>query len=295
MRQVWRWLLSAGTVTAVGASMLAQGGVAAAGTATVAGTAAAAGTSAAAGTAAAARGAVRTAAAHQVHFAAARARAAAAVSAWTPVNRTLKLGMHGADVLKVQRRLKALKYYPGKPDGMFGQHTLEAVWAFKEVQGLKTSKNPNNIGMSMEHRLADPEAPRPVSSHTPNNRIDVSLRHEYLVLYRHGEVRLISHISSGGGYFFCDPPPNQGICGYAITPHGNFTALSFVPGQVKVPLGEMYNPVFFIGREFAIHGDSYVPLQPVSHGCVRIPNNIANFFHTLFTIPGTKIYIRRSR
>jgi len=282
-------------VTAVGASMLAQGGVAAAGTATVAGTATAAGTSAAAGTATATRGAVRTAAAHQVHFAAARTRAAAAVSAWTPVSRTLKLGMHGADVLKVQRRLKALKYYPGKPDGVFGQHTLEAVWAFKEVQGLKTSKNPNNIGMSMEHRLADPQAPRPVSSHTPNNRIDVSLRHEYLVLYRHGEVRLISHISSGGGYFFCDPPPNQGICGYAITPHGNFTALSFVPGQVKVPLGEMYNPVFFIGREFAIHGDSYVPLQPVSHGCVRIPNNIANFFHTLFTIPGTKIYIRRSR
>jgi hypothetical protein len=280
MRQVWRWLLSVGAVTAVGVSMLAQGGVAAAGTATVA------------GTATAASGAARADAAHQVRSAAARARA---VSAWTPVKRTLKPGMHGADVLKVQRRLRALKYYPGKPDGEFGQHTLEAVWAFKEVQGLKTSKNPDNIGKSMENRLADPRAPRPVSRHTPNNRIDISLKHEYLVLYRHAKVRLISHISSGGGYYFCDPKPNQNVCGYAITPHGNFAALSFAPGNVKVPLGEMYNPVFFIGREFAIHGDSYVPLQPVSHGCVRIPNNIANFFHTLFKIPGTKIYIRRSR
>ena len=40
MRQVWRWLLSAGTVTAVGVTMLAQGGVAAAGTAAAGRTAA---------------------------------------------------------------------------------------------------------------------------------------------------------------------------------------------------------------------------------------------------------------
>ncbi len=277
MRQVWRWLVSAGAVTAVGASVLVQGGVAAGG---VAGT----------GQAAAPAGTAKTGQVRVV-----TARASTASLAWTPVGRVLKPGMHGAAVLKVQRRLRALKYYPGKLDGQFGQNTLEAVWAFKAVQGLRLSRNPDFIGMTMEHRLADPLAPKPVSVHTPNNRIDVSLKHEYLVLYRHGEVRLISHISSGGGYFFCDPPPNQGICGYAITPHGNFTALSFVPGQVKVPLGEMYNPVFFIAREFAIHGDSYVPLQPVSHGCIRIPNDIAYFFHTLFTIPGTKIFIRRSR
>ncbi|HLQ54557.1 MAG TPA: L,D-transpeptidase family protein [Streptosporangiaceae bacterium] len=269
MRQAWRWLLSVGAVTAVGASMLAQGGIAAAGTAT------------------AARGAARAGAAGGAHA------MVAAAPAWTPVSRTLKPGMHGADVLKVQRRLKALKYYPGRPDGQFGPNTLEAVWAFKEVQGLKTRKNPDDIGAAMERRLASPRAPMALTRHTPNNRIDVNLRHEYLVLYRHGKVRLISHISSGGGYYFCDPPPNQGSCGYAITPTGNFTALSFAPGQVKVPLGEMFNPVFFIGRAFAIHGDSYVPRQPVSHGCVRIPDNIANFFHTLFTIPGTPIFIRK--
>ena len=48
----------------------------------------------------------------------------------------------------------------------------------------------------------------------------------------------------------------------------------------------MYDPVFFIGTAFAIHGDTDVPLQPVSHGCVRIPMDIAAFFHTLVLTPG---------
>ena len=31
------------------------------------------------------------------------------------------------------------------------------------------------------------------------------------------------------------------------------------------------NPVFFIGANFAIHGDIPIPLKPASHGCVRGP------------------------
>ena len=48
-----------------------------------------------------------------------------------------------------------------------------------------------------------------------------------------------------------------------------------MPGWVTVPLGQMYNPVFFIGTAYAIHGDADVPLQRVSHGCVPIPMDIA--------------------
>jgi hypothetical protein len=55
----------------------------------------------------------------------------------------------------------------------------------------------------------------------------------------------------------------------------------------------MYNPVFFIGTAYAIHGDSVVPLQPVSYGCVRIPMDIAAFFPALVPAPGTPVYIRR--
>ena len=69
-------------------------------------------------------------------------------------------------------------------------------------------------------------------------------------------------------------------------------ALKYYPGRVTAPLGDMYNPVFFIGTLFAIHGDTHVPLRPASHGCVRIPLDIAAFFHTLVPTPGTPVYIR---
>jgi hypothetical protein len=66
-----------------------------------------------------------------------------------------------------------------------------------------------------------------------------------------------------------------------------------MPSWVTVPLGDMYNPVFFIGTECAIHGATDVPLRPAPHGCVRIPVKTAGFFHTLVPPPGTPVYIRR--
>jgi L,D-transpeptidase catalytic domain len=119
-------------------------------------------------------------------------------------------------------------------------------------------------------------------------RVEVNLKDQVLVLYRHNHVALVSHVSTGGGRYFCSPNG----CGNAITPTGDFTTLSFLPGRVTVPLGEMYNPVFFIGTTFAIHGDTHVPRRPASHGCVRIPIHIAAFFHTLVPTPGTPVYIR---
>jgi lipoprotein-anchoring transpeptidase ErfK/SrfK len=64
-----------------------------------------------------------------------------------------------------------------------------------------------------------------------------------------------------------------------------------MPGWVTVPLGAMYNPVFFISTVYAIHGDTYVPVFPDSHGCVRVPMYIAQFFHNLVTTPGTEVFV----
>jgi peptidoglycan hydrolase-like protein with peptidoglycan-binding domain len=196
-------------------------------------------------------------------------------------------GMSGPAVMQLQRRLAALRYYPGTVDGRFGTDTLEAVWAFQEVQGLPVQ---DAVGPAMQRALASPRLPVMLVPGGGSQRIEVNLADEVLVLYRGDQVALISHVSSGGGYYYCSP---GGGCGYAITPTGNFTTTAFVPGWVTVPLGEMYNPVFFIGTAYAIHGDTNVPLQPVSHGCVRIPMDIAAFFHTLVPTPGTPVYIRR--
>ena len=210
--------------------------------------------------------------------------APSAIAARTSV---LQLGMKGPAIKTLQRRLAALKYYPGSIDGQFGTNTLEAVWAFQEVQGLPGH---DYVSSAMERALANPRAPKVLDRRAGANRIEVNLASEVLVLYRDNKVQLISHVSSGGGYYFCSP---GGGCGYAITPAGNFKTIVYLPGWVQVPLGEMYNPVFFIGTAYAIHGDTDVPLVPVSHGCVRIPMDVAAFFHTLVHIPGEPVIVRR--
>ncbi len=201
--------------------------------------------------------------------------------------RTLELGMSSSAVKKLQSRLAALKYYPGAIDGQFGTDTLEAVWAFQEVQGLPGE---DYVSSAMQRALAKPRAPKVLDRRAGANRIEVNLAIEVLVLYRDNKIQLISHVSSGGGYYFCSP---GGGCGYAITPTGNFKTIVYMPGWVQVPLGEMYNPVFFIGTAYAIHGDTYVPLAPASHGCIRIPMDIAAFFHKLVHIPGEPVIVRR--
>jgi peptidoglycan hydrolase-like protein with peptidoglycan-binding domain len=198
----------------------------------------------------------------------------------------LREGMDGLSTRELQRKLTALHYYPGPIDGQFGIDTLEAVWAFQEVQGLPGE---DYVSSAMEQALNNPRAPQVLDAGAGPNRIEVNLSTEVLVLYHNNQIELISHVSSGGGYYYCSP---GGGCGYAITPTGNFSTVVFMPGWVIVPLGEMYNPVFFVGTSYAIHGDTYVPLAPVSHGCIRIPMDIAAFFHTLVTVPGEPVIVR---
>src|SRR5215472_1879178 len=197
----------------------------------------------------------------------------------------LRPGMKGQSVRLLQQRLAALKYYPGRVNGRFGRNTLEAVWAFQETQGLHPR---NAVDSAMQQALASPRPPKVLVPHGGRLRIEVNLKDQVLVLYKRNHVVLVSHVSSAGGYYYC----STNGCGNAITPTGDFTTLSFMPGWVSAPLGEMYNPVFFIGTLFAIHGDTRVPRRPASHGCVRIPTHIAAFFHTLVPTPGTPVYIR---
>ena len=219
--------------------------------------------------------------------AAARSAAAAAApasAAYTPPRRTLKEGMKGTDVQALQQRLAALKYYPGRADGSFGPNTLEAVWAFQEVNRLSVD---GVVGPVTGRALVHPRTFVPNDPRQNSTRVEVNLAMRVLVLYKNGQIALISHVSSGGGYRFCD----RSGCSRAITPTGNYRTTAYLPGWVTVPLGKMYNPVFFISTVYAIHGDTDVPVNPVSHGCVRIPMDIAAFFHTLVRTPGTEVFV----
>ncbi|HUZ53621.1 MAG TPA: L,D-transpeptidase family protein [Streptosporangiaceae bacterium] len=259
-----RWLIGLGTAAAMGASVLAQ-----------APTASAAPASTAAGAAPA---------------------STAAGAAGAPASQVLRFGMRGPAVKALQQRLQFLHYYAGKVDGQFGWDTLEGVWAFKEVQSGKIEpRNASIVGATMQRQLLHPTLPRVLH---PNGgrylRIEINKKIEVLVLYNHSKIQLITHVSTGGGYYYC----SGGSCSYAVTPDGRYKALSFLQGNVTVPLGAMYNPVFFIGRAYAIHGEPNggVPLYPASHGCVRIPWDLASYFHKLIKIVsidgrGTPIWI----
>lgn len=204
---------------------------------------------------------------------------------YVPSPRIIKLGMRGPDVKRLQERLAQLSYYPGKIDSVFGRATLAAVWAFQKVQGIRPV---NNVSRSTERALVRPRAPRALVPHGGSLRVEVDLRHQLLYVYHHNKIVLTSHISSGGGYHYC----SQGSCGYAITPAGNFHITRRIKGWHRSALGLMYNPVYFVGG-YAIHGDTDVPLRPVSHGCVRIPIDVAAIFPGLVPSNGIPVYVRR--
>jgi len=219
-------------------------------------------------------------------------------SAYVPTGKTLTFGMHGAAVKALQKRLNFLHYYAGKPDGNFGWDTMEAVWAFKEVQtGKAEPKGADLVGPATQRELAKPKLPKVLIKGAHWTRIEVNKNVGVLVLYYGKKIRLISHVSTAA---YCRPDG----CGW-VTPDGDYNALWFAAGWVTGSLGSMWNPVVFTPNgAFAIHGepnptatfsDDGVPLNAASHGCVRIPMDIANFFHNLIhvsTTDGTPIYIR---
>src|SRR5260370_31708873 len=123
---------------------------------------------------------------------AARSAPAARTAPAAPA-RALQPGMKGSAVKALQRRLAALKYYPGSIDGNFGTNTLEAVWAFYEVQGLPAH---NFVTSAMQWALAHPKAPRVLVPGGGANRVEVRLSREDLVLYHNNQVQLITHVST---------------------------------------------------------------------------------------------------
>lgn len=200
--------------------------------------------------------------------------------------RTLTLGMKGPDVKALQRRLSSLKYYPGRVDGTFGPDTQAALWAFQEINRIKET---GVADAATRKALAHPrtyKSPRYRGKRATRVEVDQAL--EVVVVFKNNKITLISHASSGGGYYYdCG---GYG-CAQAVTPNGTYNTTAYLRGWVRVPLGAMYNPVFFIGRVYAIHGDTYVPKGPASHGCVRLPMDVANFFHTLVKTPGTQVHV----
>ncbi|WP_181448666.1 L,D-transpeptidase family protein [Nonomuraea aridisoli] len=195
----------------------------------------------------------------------------------------LRPGDRGAEVVKLQRRLNARGYYFGPVNGRYDEQTKFAVWALQKSRRIP-------VKGAVEQRewsaLERPLRRRPMVSGGPADRVEVNLSAQLLTVYRDRRPVLFSHISSGAQVPYCQ----NGHCGNAVTPTGDFRVYRRAPGWTTGPLGAMYNSLYIVGG-IALHGSRKVPLHPASHGCVRLPMTTSKRLYQIVKI-GEPVYVR---
>ena len=132
---------------------------------------------------------------------------------------------------------------------------------------------------------------------------EVYLTEQVMIVFHADTPVLVSHVSSGEldaagePAKYCETikldtnangellpePEEKAICGYSKTPGGVFEAYRQVSGTRNGPLGSMWDPIY-INYGIAIHGADSVPLEPASHGCIRVNRNIGSYLQTILEI-----------
>jgi hypothetical protein len=84
-------------------------------------------------------------------------------------------------------------------------------------------------------------------------------------------------------------PVEKPVIGHSYTPPGVFTAYRKIEGQRNGPLGGMMNPIY-INQGIAIHGADNVPLQPASHGCIRVSQYLGGKIQSIIEL-GDRVLI----
>ena len=199
-----------------------------------------------------------------------------------PASSYLSEGSSGPAVLALQQRLSSLGYWLGTPDGTFGEATEQAVYALQKAAGIERD---GIVGPVTEAALTKGVVPTPQS--TSGYVVEVDLHDDLLMVVDNGQLKYTLNTSTGGGYWYTD----DGVTALAETPTGHFSIIRQVDGMVVDSLGQLWMPKFFY-EGFAIHGDSYVPAEPVSHGCVRVSDEAIEWIWADDVIPiGTSVWI----
>jgi peptidoglycan hydrolase-like protein with peptidoglycan-binding domain len=223
----------------------------------------------------------------------------------TQLTRTLAKGMAGDDVAALQQRLTDLGFWPGPVDGYFGDETRRSVWAYEKlVLGVEYDKPTGQVSAEMWDEMQDPFTiqPRRPNAATANHT-EIYLESQVIAVFHDDVAVFISHMSSGDNEEWCeevtispgewnnpgDEPLVRGECGKSITPGGVFNFDRRIEGIRQSSLGGMWDPVYF-NYGIAVHGALNVPLQPASHGCVRIPLPLSPTFQEL-TANGDQVFV----
>ena len=194
----------------------------------------------------------------------------------------LSLGSTGPAVLALQKRLISLGYWLGTANGVFGDSTEQAVYALQKAAGIGRD---GIVGPITRAALAKGVVPHPRS--TAGYVIEVDLEDDLVMFVNNGKLEYILNTSTGGGYTYKDGKSTE----IAITPTGLFHTYREVDGLVTDYLGQLWMPKYFTGG-FAIHGDTYVPPEPVSHGCVRVSDEAIEWIWASNLDPiGTAVWV----
>ena len=190
-------------------------------------------------------------------------------------------GDSGPWVARLQRELETAGFRPGRADGIFGQATLGAVYAFQKLHDLER----DGIFRTEHWDLLDAAIELPATTASPD-RVEVDLERQVLLLVKNSQVEVVVPISSGNGEVY------RGRGGRPVrarTPEGSYSFYRQVTGWRISYLGGLYNPFYFRGG-YAIHGSSSVPPYPASHGCVRVEIHDMDYLKTQLSV-GMPIYV----
>ena len=199
-----------------------------------------------------------------------------------PLPPTIGPGTSGAAVSSLQSQLLALGYWVDTTNGSFDDSTEQAVWALQKAAGLPRD---GAVGPATWAALGADVVPHPRS--TSGYVIEINLELDLIMVVSNGHLEWTLNTSTGGGYTYTQ----DGSTSVAITPTGMFHTFRVVDGTVVDSLGTLFRPRFF-DAGFAIHGDTSVPPEPVSHGCARVSNEAINWIWANNIDPiGTNVWV----
>ncbi|HEU4478779.1 MAG TPA: L,D-transpeptidase family protein [Pyrinomonadaceae bacterium] len=169
--------------------------------------------------------------------------------------------LNRAQIKEAELRLADLGYWTGPIDGRFDAASRSALIAFQKWQG-----RPVTAQLTRDELEAIRSSTPPGARELGYSHVEVDLDRQVLMwVNEDGAVRVLP-ISSGNDKPFVD----EGETSIAYTPRGRFLVYDKEAGWGNGPLGSVYYANFISGG-VAIHGSPSVPIEPASHGCIRIP------------------------
>lgn len=166
-----------------------------------------------------------------------------------------------AETREAERRLSDLGYWTGAVDGLFDPATRSALIAFQKWEG-----RPVTGQLDLDELKAIRTGAAPKARDVGYAHVEVDLDRQVLLIVNDNDAVRVLPVSSGNDKPFVDEGQNS----IAYTPRGRFIVYDKEVGWHTGSLGSVYYANFISGG-VAIHGSRNVPIQPASHGCIRVP------------------------